>query len=70
MDRTNYFFLGVAGGLVIGLFILLATEEQQRPMIERNARITEMVKQCEATLPRNETCELVAVPARKKEAYD
>lgn len=68
MDRTNYFFLGVIVGLVMGIIALLGVEGANAPVIKKNEQIKEMITQCEATLPRNETCELVAVPARKKEA--
>lgn len=65
MDRENCFLLGVGLGCCFGILALLATSEQQRPEIERNAQIKIMIEQCEAPLPRNETCVLVA---RKKEA--
>lgn len=64
MDRTDTFLLGAGLGLLMGIFALLGTSEQQKPVIERNAQITKMIEQCEATLPRNETCVLVA---QKKE---
>lgn len=64
MDRENCFLLGVGLGCCFGILALLATSEQQQPEIERNAQIKIMIEQCEAPLPRNETCVLVA---RKKE---
>lgn len=64
MDRENCFLLGVGLGCCLGILALLATSEQQKPVIERNAQLKVMITQCEATLPRNETCELVA---QKKE---
>ena len=67
MRRGDTFLLGVMLGLVIGILAILGVEGANAPVIKKNAQIKEMITQCEATLPRNETCELVAVPARKKE---
>lgn len=65
MGRENCFLLGVGLGCSLGILALLAVSEQQLPEIKRNAQIKIMIEQCEAPLPRNETCVLVA---RKKEA--
>lgn len=64
MDRPTCFLVGAGLGLAMGVLALLATAERQAPMVARDAQITKMIEQCEAPLPRNETCVLVA---RKKE---
>lgn len=60
MDRADTYLLGFGCGLVLGILALLATDASHAPMRERDANLSAMVAQCEATLPRNETCVLVA----------
>ena len=71
-DFGSGFAIGMAATFALCVMLFsaanVADQNSRKPTLQYLADLKEKIAQCESTLPRNETCVLVAVPERKKEA--
>ena len=52
------YFIGIVSGIIVCVVAVNGGDTYQK-------RATELIKECEQTLPRNEHCTLVALPISK-----
>lgn len=66
----NQFILMIVLISATGLISIFATESSYSPMIEQYRNNSNMLKQCEKALPRNQYCVLKAVPFKDGETSE
>lgn len=65
MKPLDYIFPSIVAGMIIGLLISLVIIETDYQH-SLGVKASGYVKECEASLPRNENCVIIAVPVKKE----
>lgn len=63
MQDVNLRVFCTAIGFIMGMIAgMMFVHYYHQPMFERHMKQMESIAKCEATLPRNKTCEMIALP--------